>query len=1382
MTLSSMEQARPINEPELAPSTLRFPVVGLGASAGGLPALLRFFEHMPAHNGMAFVVILHLSPKHQSSADNVLQRATRMPVVQVTERTPIQPEHVYVIGPNVHLSMDDGHIEVRELERPRGQHVAIDIFFRTLADVHRERSFAIVLSGTGTDGSVGLERIKEQGGLTLVQAPDDAEHDGMPQAAIDTGMVDFVLPAADIPQKLVDLWQNARQIHLPPAGDGDGGVAADTDDEAERANSEAALQRIITMLCANTGHDFRHYKRATVLRRIERRLQVKGVPSLTTYAEALDKDGSEFKALLKDMLIGVTNFFRDRDAFEALERDVIPELFKNRAPGEQVRAWVAACATGQEAYSLAMLLVDEASRMAKPPDVQVFASDIDEHAITVARAGLYPSAIMMDVPPSRLRQFFTKEDERYRIRKTIRDRILFASHNLLRDPPFSKLDMISCRNLLIYLNRDVQLRVMEMFHSALKPDGFLFLGSSESADAAAEFFVPFDKRNRIYRARPLSRATRYVPALAATPIARLPEVGLAGGGVRRAFSFADVHQRALTKFAPPSVVVDRESNIVHMSDTAGRFLRHVGGEPSRSVLHLVLPDLRLELRSALYQALQTGNSVEGQRVLVRRDDHAYFVNIIVRPFNDETANSDFVLVLFEETEQSMNGEPPSVQAEHKDLVLHQLEQELQRSKEKLQETIEHAEVSNEELRASNEELQAINEELRSATEELETSKEELQSVNEELITVNYELKVKVEETGKANDDLNNLIASTNIATIFVDRALRIKRFTPRAADVFSIIPTDIGRSLLDITHRLDYDQLADDVSATFETLRLVEREVRSNDGRYYIVRLLPYRTTEDKIEGAVMTFFDITGRREAEAKLRKGEEWMRLVAESTHDYAIITIDPHGRVTAWNKGAERNFGYTEEEVLGRELDFIFTPEDLARGAPAAERARARAEGRAEDERWHVRKDGSRFFCVGVTTPLRDGEFHGFAKIARDQTSRVHFESQRAEALSHEQAERSQAELNSAMKDEFLAVMSHELRHPLNLIYINAELMSRLPAVRETAAAARAASVIRTAVSSQAKIIDDLLDMSRLSTGKLSLNCHDIDLGEIAAKLVDVLSTDPIVDTLDLRFKAFEQPLIVWADPVRIEQVVLNLLSNATKFTPAGGIINVVLAQEEGHARLDVIDTGAGIGGDVLPHIFEMFRQGGAKAQRQKTGLGIGLALVRQIVELHGGRVEAASDGPGRGSRFTLWLPLSQQAVVEEQPEGQSLSACVAGRRILLVDDMEDSAYVFQTLLELEGAIVSVATTGREGLRILQEQAIDLVISDLSMPDLDGFEFVRAVRALPGLAQLPAIAASGLGRDKDVQAALAAGFSDHITKPVEMELLCQKIAQLLPCNPG
>jgi two-component system CheB/CheR fusion protein len=1377
MSESIVESSGLPAESGVVPSTLSFPVVGIGASAGGLPALLRLFENLPAAHEMAFVVILHLSPKYPSSAAAILQRATRMPVTQVTSKAQIEPGHVYVIAPNQHLSMVDGLLMVDELERPRGQHVAIDLFFRTLGLVHRERAIAIVLSGTGSDGAVGLTKVKEQGGVTLVQAPSDAEHDGMPNAAIGTGAVDFVLPVVDIPQKLMELWDNARAIQLPALGDGEMMLAREPT-EADAASAETALQDIITMLLNATGHDFRHYKRATMLRRIERRLQVRQVRSLPEYRDLLASDATEHKALLDDMLIGVTNFFRDREAFESLERDVIPELFKGKGPADEVRAWVAACATGEEAYSLAMLLADQAALTEHPPSYQVFASDIDDHAIDSARTGTYPAAIITDVTPARLRQYFTREDDRYRIRKSVRDRILFASHNLLRDPPFSRLDLISCRNLLIYLNRDVQVRLLQTFHFALKPGGYLFLGSSESAESVSEYFIPVDKKNRIYRARGGGRPLYYQNPSSAVYGTRLPEVSRPKAPGKRQSSYAELHQRALARSAPPSAVTDREGNLVHVSEQAGQFLRMGGGEPSRNLLSLVLPELRLELRSAMYQAAQQDSSVDCRPIALSDKPELGTIALTVRPFRDDETESDFLLVLFRRYEEAPGQLPPARPDGSHDVVLAQLESELQRKREQLQETIENSEVSTEELRASNEELQAINEELRSATEELETSKEELQSVNEELVTVNYELKVKVEETGKANDDLNNLIASTDIATIFVDSGLRIKRFTPRAADLFSIIATDVGRSLLDLTHKLDYDQLAEDVGATFDTLRLVEREVRSNDGRYYIVRLLPYRTNEDRIEGAVMTFFDITLRRQAEEQARASEARMRMVADSAYDYAIITMDVEGRTTSWNKGAERLFGYTEAEMLGQPLDRLFTPEDMAHGVPADELHRARDEGRAEDERWHVRKDGSRFFCSGVTTPLGGGEFYGYAKIARDVTARERHGQEREQAISREQAVRSDAESAAALKDEFLAVMSHELRHPLNMIHINVELLSRMPELRHSPTFMRAASVIRNSVMSQAKIIDDLMDISRVRTGKLSLTMAPVLLDTLLAGIVDVARSDPAAQDLQIELSGSADGVPVLADAVRIEQVAMNLLSNAIKFTPKGGRIDVRMGREDGYARIDVIDNGQGIAPTFLPHVFDMYGQSVSVTTRQKGGLGIGLALVRELVALHGGRVEATSDGSGKGARFSVWLPLLDNTAVP-LPGGDAADEDVmAGLRILLVDDMEDMLMVFKSLLEMSGAIVLDASSAKQGLEILAREEVDLLISDISMPEIDGYEFLRRVHAIPKYAALPAIAITGMRRDSDIAQACAAGFSAHLGKPVSVERLSAIVRDLLP----
>jgi len=1374
---SANAPSTPPTEQNVVVSTLDFPIVGIGASAGGMPALIKLFEHMPASHGMAFVVVLHLSPKHPSAAADILQRATTMPVIQVSSPVTIEPRHVYVVAPNQQISMVDGLLQVGELDRPRGKHVAIDLFFRTLAEVHCERAIAVVLSGTGSDGAVGLSRIKEQGGVTLVQSPTDAEYDGMPNAAIHTRAVDFVMPVVEMPQKLMELWQNARIIELPAPGD-DEPLIAHLPGSAEAANAEDALHEIIGELLRNTGHDFRHYKRATVLRRIERRLQVRAVHSLPAYRSLLEADPAEVKALLDDMLIGVTNFFRDREAFESLERTVIPELFKGKGPGDEVRAWVAACSTGEEAYSLAMLMADQAALVDAPPVFQVFASDIDDHAIASARSGTYPTSIVTDVAPARLRQYFNKEGESYRIRKAVRDHILFASHNLLRDPPFSRLDLITCRNLLIYLNRDVQARVLQMFHMALKPGGYLFLGSSESAESVADYFIPIDKKNRIYRARAGVRPSQYQSPGSATlgTQSASPQRNKLPG--KRIFSYAELHQRALARFSPTSVVIDRESNIVHASEQAGNFLRVVGGEPSRNLLALVLPELRLELRSAIYQAAQGDAPIGCRPIELPGKPELSPVAMTVRRFRDDEAEADFLLVLFDRYEHTPEHiAVPRLDGCH-DVVLDQLEAELQRKREQLQETIENSEISTEELRASNEELQAINEELRSATEELETSKEELQSVNEELITVNYELKVKVEETGKANDDLNNLIASTDIATIFVDSGLRIKRFTPRAADLFSIIASDIGRSLLDLTHKLDYDNLADDVSVTFETLRPVEREVRSNEGRCYIVRLLPYRTNEDRIEGAVMTFFDITLRRQAEEQARSSEAHMRMVAASASDYAIITLDKKGCATSWNKGAHYLFGYTEQEMLGQTLARLFVPEDVANNVPEDELRRAREDGRAEDARWHVRKDGSRFFCSGVTTPLRNGDFYGYAKIARDETTRVRHENELEQVLDREQSQLSDAQQASALKDEFLSVMSHELRNPLNMININVELLTRLPEVRTSPACIRIATVIRNSVISQAKIIDDLMDMSRARTGKLSLTMAPVNIGRILRDIIEVERDNPAASKITIAFKDDSDGAYVLADMVRVEQVVMNLLSNAVKFTPSGGHIDVRAERDGELVRIDVVDNGQGIAADFLPRVFDMYGQSMTVTTRSKGGLGIGLALVREILELHGGKVEAFSEGIGKGARFSFWLPVFGGKITPEHDGCHYAEEGLAGLRILVVDDMQDMLQVFTSLLEVGGATVFAATSAREGLDILAREDVDLLISDISMPEIDGYEFLRRVRTNPKLAALPAIAISGMQRDSDIANAHVAGFSAHLGKPMSVERLSAVIHDLLP----
>ena len=749
MSVNSTPDHAAEDEPS-KPSGLDFPVVGIGASAGGLAAIKALLEGLPAAPDMAFVVVLHLSPQHESSAAEIFQSSTRMAVSQVNGPVHIERNHVYVIPPTFDLSMVDGGLSIVASEPRRGRHVVIDLFFRTLADAHGARAVGIVLSGTGSDGSTGIARLKEQGGIVIAQSPSDAEYEDMPKSAVATGKVDIVLPAAEMAERLIEIWDNARRMELPDAEKIAPGLRLPSSPQA----AENALRDVIKLLQQRTGHDFLHYKRATVLRRIERRMQVTAVADLPSYRHFLESNQGEAKALLDDMLIGVTQFFRDRQAFETLERDVLPKLFEGLDDETPVRAWVPACSSGEEAFSIAMLLADEAGRVPNGRGYTVFATDIDEEAIATGRNGAYPESIATDVPPQRLRTFFAAESNGYRIHKALREKVIFAMHNVLRDPPFSRVDLVSCRNLLIYLDRTAQQGVLEMFHFALRPGGYLFLGNSESVDAVARLFTPIDKSMRIFRANPVGRVVRPLQpfamgADAARPV-RAPSVSVSS----RQPTAAEVHQQLLEQVAPPSILLTGDYDVVHVSARAAAYLRYGEGEPSHNLLSLIRDDLRQDLRTALFQAAQLHESVDTPPIRATNAHFPVDIVLTVRPVRHEAWSAEMLLVTFAELPAAAGAAPAVDSPERADAA--RLEAELHRRSEQLAATIEQYETSAEELKASNEELQAINEELRSTSEELETSKEELQSTNEELITVNHELKTKIDETSEVNDDLKNL--------------------------------------------------------------------------------------------------------------------------------------------------------------------------------------------------------------------------------------------------------------------------------------------------------------------------------------------------------------------------------------------------------------------------------------------------------------------------------------------------------------------------------------------------------------------------------------------------------------------------------------------------
>jgi two-component system CheB/CheR fusion protein len=1358
----------------LLPSTLAFPVVGIGASAGGFPAIERLLENLPAHTGMAFVVVMHLSPEHPSTADTIFQRSTRMPVVMVSDMLPIEADHVYVIPPGRSLVMSDGHLQLGRLERTPTRHFAIDQFFRSLGEVHRERAIAIVLSGSGADGAQGVKRLKERGGITLAQSPADAAHDSMPLHAIATGSIDFVLPVIDMAQKLVDLWANAQHIELPrPPSD----LQAETSPtpEAEEA-AEEALLAIMQVLRERTGHDFTRYKRATLLRRIERRMQVTQQPTVPAYTAFLQENPQETKLLLQDMLISVTNFFRDRTAFDALERALVAELFEAPSPVERVRAWVAGCATGEEAYSVAMLLLEHASSGGMLAGVQVFATDIDERALVVGRAGHYAESIITDVPPVRLRQFFDRQPGQYAVSRALRERVTFSLHNLLRDPPFSRLDLVCCRNLLIYLDRAAQRQVLETFHFALRPGGLLFLGSAETADAAPEHFVIVDRKHRIYRATTVL-VERRVPEALGVPLSYLPPSEVASTSVRKEL-LADIRRQLEVENALAAVVVDHQLRVTYVSEQATRYLRLYSGELSAQLLQLVLPELRLALRAALAHAEQQGEAVEARRIRLVRGDQTLAVRMIVQPIHHvrhAQAAKGWLIVRFEEeafaaADDALSAAELTVQTKHDLISLHE---QLSAAIGESDSSNDALRASNEALRAANEELQSLNEELRSTTEELETSKEELQSVNEELTTVNYDLKQHLEVSAKARDDLQNFLAASEIATVFLDRGMRIQRFTPRASGIFNLIAADVSRPLFDITHRLDYPQMEADAQQAFDSLQPIEREVQSIDGRWFLARVLPYRSSDDRIEGVVLNFIDVTARHQAEQTARAGEERLKLLFDSSADYIIIMLDEQGRITRWNKGAEQALGYTEAEVMNQPCDFIFTPEDRAAGVPQEERQQARKAGRARDERWHLHKNGTRVYFSGVLVLLEHSVESGYAKIARDLTQPRLAEQERDNLLASEQSLRTQLQEASAMKDEFLAVMSHELKNPLNLIALNAQMLAFRPEAKSEPVA-KIAHTIRESVKSQGQLIDDLLDLSRLQTGKLLLNLQELRCDDLVKRIADAVRSDAQARGLALNLHIAQGSYLMHADPVRIEQIVWNLVSNALKFTPAGGVVDISLEKDQHWMHLKVADTGEGIKAEYLPVIFEMFQQAGARATtRDKGGLGIGLNIVKRLVEAHGGTADVASPGPGQGATFMVTLPCQPLHLAPNDSGSQALK--LHGLRVLLVEDDEDALVMLGLLLRTAGAVVTTAPSANEALSHAAPGRFDLIVSDIAMPDVDGYTLMARLRE-QGLSDVPAIALTGFARADDRARALAAGFDEHLGKPFQLDAFMKAVERV------
>ena len=964
-----------------------FPVVGIGASAGGLAAFEAFFAGMPAKTepGMAFVLVQHLAPDHESILTDLIRRCTRMQVFEVEDGMVVQPNCTYIIPPNHDMAFLNGALQLLPPSEPRGQRLPIDFFFRSLAQDQHERAVGIVLSGNGRDGALGVRAIKGEGGMVMAQSPESTEFDGMPCSAIATGLVDFELPPAEMAAQLIAYAAHAFGKPERPATS----LAGKTVNE---------LRKIFILLRAQTGHDFSQYKPSTVHRRIDRRMAVHQIELIDEYVRFLQSTPAEAEALFRDLLIGVTRFFRDGEAFEYLEREVIPKLLKEKPAGEPIRIWTAGCSTGEEAYSIAILLVERMNALKRHYPVQIFATDIDSRAIAAARAGLYPASIAVDVSAERLARFFTPEADGsvYRIHKNIRDLLVFSEQDVIKDPPFSRVDLISCRNLLIYMGAELQKTLIPLFHYALKPGGILFLGTSEGVGEFGDLFTALDRKSKIYQRQgdlhrlPRSLLSHFLPP-AGTPYPLLPP-GAATPQLPAKVPLRELTEQALLQqVAPAGALVNSRGDILYLHGRTGMYLELAPGEAGiNNILKMARDGLRSSLVSTFHKAVETKETACSPGLYVKTNSHFSTVNLTIRPVTSGLAaspESPLYLIILEDA-PAVQSPPPAAPAgtgQETDTLILALRQELRAKEDYLRSANEELESSTEELKASNEEMQSVNEELQSSNEELETSKEELQSVNEELATVNAELQTKVADLTRANNDMNNLLAGTGVGTVFVDHQLRILRFTPAARTVINLIPSDVGRPVAHIVSNLvGYDRLVADTRSVLDSLAPIDTTIQALDGKWYAMHIQPYRTLENVIEGAVISFVDVTEIVQARDALRKANEQLQRLAVVVRDAndAITVQDLEGRITAWNPGATRIYGWSEAEALAMNTRDRIPPdrreEELARLNQLS-----RAEILEPYETQHLSKQGEVVNVRIIATALLDaaGQIYAVATTER-----------------------------------------------------------------------------------------------------------------------------------------------------------------------------------------------------------------------------------------------------------------------------------------------------------------------------------------------------------------------------------------------------------------
>lgn len=1284
---------------EVAPSAA-FPIVGIGASAGGLEAFRRLLSALPVDTGMAYVLVQHLDKQHESILAELLSEATAMDVSEVKEDTTVEPNRVYVIPPSKDLILAAGMLKLVPRRHQGIAHMPIDGFLKTLAEQRGSRAIGVILSGMGSDGTLGLRAIEAEGGIGFAQEPSSAKSADMPRSAIAAGGVDFVLPPEAIALELSRLGRHPYLQGNPPKP----ALSDVVPDETQLPASDLhELARVIELLRLASGTDFASYKKTTLRRRIARRMAVTQIDTLSAYGDRLEGDPAEATALHDDCLISVTAFFRDPEVFQALAEHVFSPLLANHPGNAPIRIWIPGCATGEEAYSIAIGLLERAAELSLHPSLQLFATDLSERALSKARDGTYPINIARDVSAERLRRFFTKVGDKYQISKAIREMCVFARHDLTRDPPYSRIDFVSCRNLLIYLEPSLQETVLATCHYALRAGGFLLVGPAETAGASPMLFATVDERHRIFTRKPTNGPLR----LLSTRRNSSPAWGARERNAPRPAGVSEVPRETdrmlLERYGPAGVVVDEQLSVLEFRGDTDPFLDHGHGKASLSLEHLLRRGLLIDLREAIQEARRTEAPARRRGLQVRYRQKLTSVSLEVIPIQGRAAAERCLLVLFEDDREAERPSADVALAAHAerstkrpyDQEASQLGQALVRSTEYVHTLVREHEASLEELQSTTEEALSANEELQSLNEELQTAKEEIQSANEELATLNQELQDRNGQLARSNEEIqrgldsaNTLVDTVPQPLLILDRELRVEKANAAFYAAFNASPEEtLGHPLAEL----------------------------------------------------------------------HGGQWGRPELVTALGVVLLT--------------------------GAAMDAL----ELELKLPNL---------------------GPRLLAVNAVRlqPRRDASPQLLLSI-EDRTEVKRAERGRDELLLLEHHARERAETADQLKDQFVATVSHELRGPLTVIsgWMNVLLADKNP---DAATLAKALSAIRRGVSAQGRLISDLLDHSRLVTGRVEIQRAAVNLMSVAeAALVGVRAAAEAKEiSISLAGDRFAS--VVLGDSDRMQQVLWNLFLNAIKFTPPRGRVRVAIERVMNEMHVTVSDTGRGIDAAFLPHVFDRFRQAEGAANRNQQGLGLGLTLVRELVELQGGTVHAASAGKDLGSTFTVRLPvpallapLGELGSLGGELESDHPSAfppgndhedpptmpprampardTLHGTKILVVDDEADAREALVGLLERYGATVCPAGSVSEAMRALESTVPDLLISDLGMPGEDGYELIRRIRELPDHAggRVPSMAVTAYATEEHRVKALEIGFQKHLEKPVAAYDLVTEAARLV-----